>query len=122
MKYNCIYDSSRTSCEKNITMEREHYDSPIVPFYVLFQQEAVYLEADANGNAAIFDLEGGELFRAKADGKGRYFAEFYCKVEDGVISIRFPIQEIVDHYPHCDGENDRYSYITKENIVYHYCL
>ena len=74
------------------------------------------------GNAAIFDLKGGELFRAKADGRGRYFSEFYCKVKDGMISVRFPIQEIVDHYPNCDGEHDRYSYITKENIVYHYCL
>ena len=122
MEYNYIYDSSRTSGEKDITIERERYDAPITPVYVLFQQEAVYLEADAYGNAAIFDLNGGELFRAKADGKGRYFSEFYCKVKDGVISIRFPIQEVVDHYPNCDGEHDRYSYVTKENVVYNYCL
>ena len=122
MEYNFVYDSSKLSGEKNYSIERERYDSPIIPFYVLFEQEGVYLEADADGNSAIFSLDGVELFRDKADGQGRYFSEFCCTVKDGVIRVRFPIQEVIDHYPNCDGEYDRYSYITRDNVVFEYSL
>ena len=116
MKYDFIYDSSRVSLEKDYDFKREHYDSPIFSRCILFEQEKVYLKADAEGNAVFFDADGAELYRDKADGQGRYFSEFYCQVRDGVIHVRFPIQEVVDHYPHCNGEYDRYSYITRDNV------
>lgn len=84
---------------------------------MFFEKKSVCLEADADGNAVFRDLEGVELYRGKADGQGRDFSEFYCKVKDGVISVKFPIQEVVDHYPNCDGEYDRYSYITRDYIM-----
>jgi len=122
MEYNFTYDSSTTLGEKEYSMEREYYNSPILPYRVLFVQEGVVLTADADGNAVFCNMEGAELFRDKADGQGRYFSSFYCKVKDGVISLRFPIQEVVDHYPNCDGEYDRYSYITRDNVVFHYTI
>ena len=117
MNYNYTYDSSRMFGELECAIKRERYDSPVVPYFVLFSQEGVYLEADADGNAVLYNLDGAELFREKADGQGRYFSSFYYSVKNGEISVRFPIQEEIDHYPNCDGEYDRYSYITRENIV-----
>ncbi len=117
MNYNFTYDSNRMFGELECSIKRERYDSPIIPYYVHFPQEGVYLEADADGNAVFYNLAGVELFRDKADGKGSYFSAFHCKVKDGEISVRFPIQEEIDHYPNCDGEYDRYSYITRENVV-----
>ena len=122
MEYNFIYDSSTTLSEKEYNIERENYNSPILPYRVLFVQENIVLTADADGNAVLCKLDGTELFRDKADGKDCYFSSFYCKVKDGVISVRFPIQEVVDHYPNCDGEYDRYSYITRDNVVIDYKL
>ena len=89
---------------------------------VFFAKENVCLEVDACGNAIFTDANGTEIYRDKADGQGRYFFEACCKVKDGVISVRFPIQEVVDHYPNCDGEYDRYSYITRDNVVIDYKL
>ncbi|MBQ2445398.1 MAG: hypothetical protein II272_03055 [Oscillospiraceae bacterium] len=122
MKYDFIYDSSKMSGEREYPMERDRFDSPIIPVVILFRQENVYLEADADGNAVFRNLDGVELFRDKADGQGRYFFGCYCNVKDGALSVRFPIQEIIDHYPNCDGEYDRYSYITRDNVVIQYKL
>ena len=122
MKYDFIYDSSTISGDKEYSLEKSQSDSLTQPIYVLFYQEGVYLEADAQGNTAIYNMDGVELFRDKADGNGKLFFGIYCKVSNGVISVRFPIQEVIDHYPHCDGEYDRYSYITKDNVVFHYNL
>lgn len=122
MEYNFVYDSSTTLGEKEYSIEREYYNSPIVPYSVLFVQEGIVLTADADGNAVLCNTEGAELFRDKADGQGRCFFSFYCEVKDGVISVRFPIQEVVDHYPDCDGEYDRYSYITRDNVVFSYTI
>lgn len=122
MEYNSVYDSSTTLGEKEYSIKRERYNSPIVPYRVLFVQEGIVLTADADGNAVLCNTEGAELFRDKADGQGRYFSGFYCKVKDGVISVRFPIREVIDHYPNCDGEYDRYSYITRDNVVFNYTI
>lgn len=122
MKYDFVFDSRNVSGEKNYEFKREHYDSPVFSLYILFEKENVCLEVDADGNAIFSDVNGVELYRDKADGQGHYFSEVYCKVSDGTIFVRFPIQEIVDHYPNCDGEYDRYSYITKDNIIIDYKL
>ena len=98
----------QTIIEKNLFSD----DSSIFSRYFLFEKESVCLETDADGNAVFRDLEGVELYRGKADGQSRYFSEFYCKVKDGVISVKFPIQEVVDHYPNCDGEYDRLSAVS----------
>ncbi len=121
MEFSFIYDSSVISIEKEYSLERERFDSPIVPIYVLFSQEGVYLEADASGNATFYTPNGIEVFREKADGLGKYFTKLCCQVCQGTITVRFLIQEEVDHYPHCDGEHDRYSYITRHDVAIRYC-
>ena len=122
MKYDYVYDSSVIRGEKEYSIEKVHSDSLTQPIYVLFQQEGAYLAADASGNAAICSANGAELFRDKADGQGKCFFGIYCQVSDGTITVRFPLQDVIDHYPHCDGEHDRYSYVTKENVVFTYRL
>ena len=122
MKYDFIYDSSNSSGEKCCNFRRDDYNTPVIHLYVFFDKENVCLDADEEGNAIFSDANGVELYRAKADVQGYCFSEFYCKVTDGVISVRFPIQEVVDHYPDCDGEYDRYSYITRDNIIINYKL
>ena len=122
MKYDFVFNSSNVLGEKDYEFKREHYDSPVFTLCIFFEKENVCLKVDADGNTIFSDVNGIELYRDKADGKGRFFSEVYCKVRDGVISVRFPVQEIVDHYPNCDGEYDRYSYITKDNIIIDYKL
>ena len=116
MKYDFIYDSSKVSCEKDYEFKS------VTSLNILLKNENVCLEVDTYGNAIFTDVNGVELYKDKADGQGRYFCEVYCKVKDGIISVRFPIQEVVDHYPNCDGEYDRYSYITRDNVVIDYKL
>ena len=115
MDYRFMYDSHTTSGEKEYRFECKTCG-------VLFVQEDIVLTADADGNAVLCNSDGTELFRDKADGQGRYFSSFYCTVKDGVIRVRFPIQDVIDHYPNCDGEYDRYSYITKDNVVFEYTV
>ncbi len=116
MKYDFIYDSSNMSDERNFEFKS------FISLHILFEKENMCLEVDVYGNAIFTDVNGIELYRDKADGHGRYFYEVYCRVKDGAISVRFPIQEVVDHYPNCDGEYDRYSYITRDNVVIDYKL
>lgn len=122
MKHDFIYDSSKDVGEKCYNFKREHQDSSILSSRIIFEKENVYLEAADDGKAIFFDAKGVELYKEKADGQGRCFFEFYCEVRDGIISVRFPIQEVVDHYPNCDGEYDRYSYITMDNVMINYKL
>jgi hypothetical protein len=116
MKYDFIYDSSNMSDERNLEFKS------FISLHILFEKENICLEVDVYGNAIFTDVNGIELYRDKANGQGRYFYEVYCSVKDGAVSVRFPIQEVIDHYPNCDGEYDRYSYITRANVVIDYKL
>ncbi len=116
MNYDFIYDSDKMRGKKEFDIEQEHYNT-IVKHYVLFPREGVYLEADACGNAVFYNLDGVELFREKAEVDYLYFLEFDCMAEGGKITVSFPVLEVVDHYPNCDGEYDRYSYKRVNNII-----
>ena len=120
MKYDFVYDSGKAAFEKNYSFKRKDCNSPVSTLCIFFEKEGVCVEVNSDGNAIFSDENGTELYRAKADSKGRCFYKLYCKVKSGVISVRFPIQDVVDHYPHCDGEYDRYSYITKDSVVIDY--
>lgn len=123
MKFEMTYDSAKKSYEEACEFEiRTKYDAPFVPCRVLFEQENLYLEADGRGNVAFYALDGTELYRKQADGNDNNFEKFYCRVCNGVISVRFPIIEERDHYPNCDGEFDRYSYVEVDNVIVTYAL
>ncbi len=53
VEYNSAYDGSTTLGEKEYSLKRERYNSPILPYRVLLVQESIVLTADADGNAVL---------------------------------------------------------------------
>lgn len=111
MKYDHIFDSSNCVYETKFEFDRSKSEA----ITVFFEKENVVLYADIHGNATFENLDGTVVSKDKAESK-RYFSFIYCKVQDNIITVRFPITETVDHYPNCDGEYDRYSEIIVDNI------
>lgn len=111
MNYDYIFDSN-SAYEK----EFELCDENNQEITVFFKKENITLTADKHGNAVFCSADGNEIKRAKADAD-RFFLSIYCSVKDGVINVRFPVTETVDHYPDCDGEYDRYSKKIIDNII-----
>lgn len=73
--------------------------------------EKVVAVVNAKGSAAFYN-ENDELLAAGEvpgvnDGKGVY-QELYCHAADGLITLKFPVVQWIDNYPHCDGEHDRW--------------
>lgn len=112
MKYDHIFDSSTQSYEENYTIDRGS-DAPLT---VLFVNENIILQADAQGNAVFLNINGDVLCKDKADGKGRCFSKIFCRVKDDAIDVTFPIIKLIDHYPNCDGEYDRWSEVFVDKI------
>lgn len=78
---------------------------------ILFSCEKIVAVVNAKGSAAFYN-ENDELLATGEvpgvnDGKGVY-QELCCHAEDGLITLKFPIVEWIDNYPHCDGEHDRW--------------
>ncbi len=116
MEYDYIFDSSDTRCEKKFAIDYEKN----LPVTVFFVKENIVLRADREGNALFCDTGGNALYRGKADRKRQYFGEIYCSVRAGAVSVSFPIIELIDHYPNCDGEYDRWSEVIREKICITY--
>lgn len=112
MKYNYVFDSSKSVYESKFEIDRDTNDE----ITVFFENENIVLSADAHGNAIFCNTDGIEILRDKAQ-SDRYFSFIYCTVKDGTISVRFPVTETIDHYPNCDGEHDRYSVKIVHNII-----
>lgn len=114
MGYDCVFDSEELrwgSWEEKLEFDRE--SKPQVS--ILFQKESVVLHADCHGGAVFHDVSGNLLHEGKADAEA-FFSSVYVGVRDGEISVRFPVTKWVDHYPHCDGEHDRWSEIIVDNV------
>ncbi|MBO5273970.1 MAG: hypothetical protein J6I45_05090 [Clostridia bacterium] len=116
MEYDYIFDSSDTRYEKKFAIDYEKN----LPVTVFFVKENIVLRADREGNALFCDTGGNALYRGKADRKRQYFGEIYCSVRAGAVSVSFPIIELIDHYPNCDGEYDRWSEVIREKICITY--
>ncbi len=112
MKYDHIFDSNGRIYETEFEIDYQN-DKPTT---ILFEKENVVFTADAHGNATFMTLDGKEIRKDKAEGKG-YFSSIYCLVKDNTITVRFPIKKTVDHYPNCDGEYDRWSEVIVDNIL-----
>jgi len=110
---NCdhIFDSSETLCEMSTVKQ-----SPIT---VMFEKENIILQADPEGNAKFMTAEGTVIHEGKADGSGHLFNRIKCAVNDEQITVTFINAKEVDHYPHCDGEYDRWStvYVCTADIT-----
>ncbi|MBQ7134121.1 MAG: hypothetical protein IJO20_06455 [Ruminococcus sp.] len=112
MKYDYIYDSSKSVYEKSFEIDSENKKS----LTVFFEKEGIVLTADTFGNA-VFEKEDGEKIKEDKAQSDRLFSSIYCSVKSGEICVRFPVTETVDHYPNCDGEYDRYSVKIVDNII-----
>lgn len=110
MNYDIIFD-------KNSYYETEFKFNDKTELTVFFSNENIILKADKDGNAVFLTADGKEIKREKAE-SDRYFSTIFCKTYEGVVSVRFPICETIDHYPDCDGEYDRYSERIIENIIF----
>ena len=101
MTYTYRIDSETALFETKLDMDQ--------PITVLFQRENIVLQADPDGHAVFCRTDGRELLNAKADGKTSRFHQIRCLVKKDAIVVNFPIIQWIDHYPHCDGEHDRWS-------------
>lgn len=81
---------------------------------ILFEKENVIAQVQAKGQVAFFNRNGELLASGEVPamtGGRELYEELSCCVEDGKISLLFPVYQWIDTYPNCDGENDRW--ITK---------
>ena len=83
---------------------------------VIFIHEGVRMVVDSNVTVDFYDSEKNLLASVTetppTEGRRRYL-DISCKVEGDKIYFRFPYYDWVDHYPYCDGENDRWdAYVT----------
>ena len=111
MSYDLIYDSKVSFYEKKVEFD----ENRTTPVTVLFEQEGVILQADANGEVAFSLMDGMPLHHEVLPVCGRYFSLMYCSVIKDAIKVRMVHVDTVDNYPHCDGEHDRYDEIERDS-------
>ncbi|MBQ7415835.1 MAG: hypothetical protein IJW14_02200 [Oscillospiraceae bacterium] len=116
MTYEHIFDSGALRCEAEYKIPHEGFVT------ILFEKEQILLRVDAQGNAVFCDLSGQEKYRSKVECEPRRFDKVLCDVTNDIITVRFPIIKWIDHYPHCDGEYDRWSEVIVDNLYIRYTL
>lgn len=105
MQYDRIFDSSSNASGKAFEIEDQN------SITILFEKEQVILYADTDGNAVFSAVDGVELYKTKAEETERRYLDFFCQVSGSTITVKFRTVKYIDHYPHCDGEHDRWSRI-----------
>ncbi|MBE6659220.1 MAG: hypothetical protein E7604_12370 [Ruminococcaceae bacterium] len=78
------------------------------PTTVFFEKEGVILTANADGTAIFSNTDGEILYKTQAGGKQHLFSRIQCNVCRNTIHVTFLIVVLIDNYPHCDGEYDRW--------------
>lgn len=82
---------------------------------VFFEEENIVARIEAKGDVAFFD--GGAADDASPiatvnmpvqTGGREVYEDVVCSVEGDEMILKFPIVKWIDHYPHCDGEHDRW--------------
>ncbi len=105
MNYDFIFDS--TNGETKFNLATGHISTTSI----YLKNEKLYLVIDANGSYHIFDESGNEKHNGKVipqDNGRQLFEEIFCSSNNKLLTIKFPIYEWIDNYPHCDGEHDRW--------------
>lgn len=105
MQYDRIFDSSSNSSGKSFEIEDKN------SIVIFFEKEQIVLYVDTDGNAVFSTVDGAELYKTKAEETDRRYLDFFCQVIDNTITVKFRTVKYIDHYPHCDGEHDRWSTI-----------
>lgn len=80
--------------------------------YILLKDEKKEVDIHCSGLIKIFDEKNKLISQTKApksEGGREIYMDVLMKVEHQQVFLKFPIYEWIDHYPHCDGESDRWS-------------
>ena len=79
--------------------------------YILFEKAGFYVNIHNKGTFTFCAPDYRKLAVIQArpmdSGRGCYMDVLISTTEDGAI-FRLPEYEWIDHYPHCDGESDRW--------------
>lgn len=114
MKYDYIYD-------KNTAADKEEYTTKYYETVaILLKEENLMLNVNSNGQVALCDAQEKVLQTKNAKSEkypDRHFSAVLLNVSDNKVDVKMLMQDVVDHYPHCDGEYDRYSTIVKDEVV-----
>lgn len=86
-----------------------------------FEKEGIIAIVHDTGRILYYNTTGNIYTYGYAKelkvGRGLY-SDVACKVDGDLIIFNFPVYEWIDHYPHCDGEHDRWgTKITGYNSV-----
>ena len=83
---------------------------------ILFEREGIVLHADRDGNATFCDLDGNVICRDRAEST-KCFSRVRARVHEGCAVAEFLATKWIDHYPHCDGEYDRWSEVILDTVT-----
>lgn len=78
---------------------------------ILFEKENVVALINADGRVEFYNMQDELLIADKlpaVEGGKEVYDEVSCQVGNDSITLKFPIYEWIDNYPHCDGEYDRW--------------
>lgn len=78
---------------------------------ILFENENVIAVIQANGRVEFYNTDDERIAVGNVppveNGRGVY-EDVGCQVENHLLTLRFPLYQWIDNYPHCDGEHDRW--------------
>ena len=115
MGYDLIFDSEEKICGRR--REEVEFDGETKPAAsILFDREGIVLHADRNGNVTFCDLDGNVVHRGKAEST-KPFSRVRVRVHEGCAVAEFLATKWIDHYPHCDGEYDRWSEVIVNTVA-----
>ena len=102
-----IFNSQEAANGKNFQIASGYISDTVV----LFENENIIAVINAKGIVEFYDINDTLLAKGELpenDGGKNVYEEIFCQAANGVITIKFPILEWIDNYPHCDGEHDRW--------------
>jgi len=107
MKYDHIITSSEGLKQERFSLSCGFYDTT----YFLFRQINLRVNIHCKGEVSFYTEEGIALHTVEAkpmdSGRGCYMDVLITATDDTLI-FQLPEYEWIDHYPHCDGESDRW--------------
>lgn len=109
MTHEVIFDSAKYPAGEILGLACGYVSLTEISF--INEKVTVTIEAKT-GEIAFYDLQANSLLSAKAQppvSGDEKFSEVKCLAEGDQIKLGFPQYTYKDNYPHCDGENDRWT-------------
>ncbi len=114
-KYDKIFSTVKNKGSESFQLATGYISSTVI----FFEEEKIFVKIEAKGYVEIFDLEDNllqSLAVPTQTGGREVYDEVECSVQNSNVTLRFPVVEWIDNYPHCDGEHDRWD---RKVIDYH---